>query len=401
MNILFVHEVDWFRKVVFDMHLLAEALSLRGHNVYAIDYEEPFLRWDGRSLRTKHIGGMSLALEGSKVEVITPGIVNIPGLRRLSATLTSYMAIGRMLDDKRIDAVILYSVATNGWQAIVQAQRRRIPVLFRSIDILHRLAPKRFGFAVRALEKYVYRRADMVLTMTPTLSDYVAKLGADRGKIRLLPIPVDTVIFRPSPVPESLRQQWGIDGTDKVILYMGTLFDFSGVRMLLNIMPELSRRAPGTKLLVVGDGPQRRELDMIIAAMGLGDRVSITGFQPYAMMPHYINMADVCVSPFRNTEATRDIFPGKVAQYLACGKAVVATPLPGIKAMLPGSCEGIIYAAGQSEMADSLIAVLQDAEYRRHLGSDGLEYARAVFGIESIVWKLESYLEEARAKANV
>ena len=37
MNILFVHEVDWLAKVVFDIHFLAEALSLRGHQVFAVD----------------------------------------------------------------------------------------------------------------------------------------------------------------------------------------------------------------------------------------------------------------------------------------------------------------------------------------------------------------------------
>ena len=39
MNILFIHEVDWINKVVFDIHSLAEALSLLGHRVFAIDYE--------------------------------------------------------------------------------------------------------------------------------------------------------------------------------------------------------------------------------------------------------------------------------------------------------------------------------------------------------------------------
>ena len=39
MNILFVHEVEWLHKVVFDIHLLSEALSLLGHQVFAIDYD--------------------------------------------------------------------------------------------------------------------------------------------------------------------------------------------------------------------------------------------------------------------------------------------------------------------------------------------------------------------------
>ena len=44
MNILFVHEVDWLKKVVFDIHSLAEALSLRGHRIFAVDYENTWNR---------------------------------------------------------------------------------------------------------------------------------------------------------------------------------------------------------------------------------------------------------------------------------------------------------------------------------------------------------------------
>ena len=44
MNILFIHEVDWLNKVVFDIHSLSESLSLLGHQVYAIDYENTWSR---------------------------------------------------------------------------------------------------------------------------------------------------------------------------------------------------------------------------------------------------------------------------------------------------------------------------------------------------------------------
>ncbi len=44
MNILFVHEVDWLNKVVFDIHSLSESLSLLGHRVYGIDYESMWAR---------------------------------------------------------------------------------------------------------------------------------------------------------------------------------------------------------------------------------------------------------------------------------------------------------------------------------------------------------------------
>ena len=44
MNILFIHEIDWLRKVVFEIHTLSELLSLSGHRVYAIDYESMWIK---------------------------------------------------------------------------------------------------------------------------------------------------------------------------------------------------------------------------------------------------------------------------------------------------------------------------------------------------------------------
>ncbi len=52
MNILFVHEVDWLEKVVFEVHNMAELMSLAGHTVYAVDYPDA---WRGLSLNPTHL----------------------------------------------------------------------------------------------------------------------------------------------------------------------------------------------------------------------------------------------------------------------------------------------------------------------------------------------------------
>jgi len=401
VNVLFIHEVDWLNKVVFDIHTLAESLSMRGHKVYAIDYENNWKRselselWD---LKTQEIDGISRAFKGSSVTLIRPGFIKISGLSRISAVFTHCSVINKTIRDKKIDAVVLYGVATNGLQAVYAARRHNIPVVFRSIDILNQLVvyPILRPFT-KILEKMVYPRADMVLTLTPSLSRYVTGLGAGADRIKLLPMPVDTAIFHPSPASGELRRRWGIKDTDRVILYMGTLFDFSGLDETIRWLPDITGKVPEVKLLIVGDGPQRGKLESIIRETGAGDRVIITGFQPYETMPQYINMAAVCLNPFRITGATREIFPGKIVQYLACGKAVVATPLPGLVAVTPGEEQGIAFAGTPEDMAEKLVNVLKDKEYRRRLERNGLEYVKKVHNCESIAEQLETRLKEAIA----
>lgn len=400
MNVLFIHEVDWLNKVVFDIHTLAESLSLRGHKVYAIDYENTWKRKNFYDLRASYqeIEGVSRAFKGSFVTLIRPGFMKISGLSRVSAAITHGSVINKTIRDKKIDAVVLYGVATNGLQAIYAARRYNIPIVFRSIDILNQLVvyPILRPFT-KILEKIVYPRADMVLTLTPSLSRYVVDLGASVDSIKLLPMPVDTAIFHPSPTPGELRRRWGIKDTDKVILYMGTLFDFSGLDTTIRWLPDIANKVPDVKLCIVGDGTQRAKLESIIRETGAGDKVIITGFQPYETMPQYINMAAVCLNPFRITGATREIFPGKIVQYLACAKAVVATPLPGLAAVTPGEEQGIAFAGTPEDMAEKLVNLLKDNEYRQRLERNGLEYVKKVHSCESIAGQLEARLEEAIA----
>ena len=202
MNILFVHEVDWLSKVVFEIHNLAESLSLLNHRVYVIDYED---KWNRNgffrlgSLKTKEVAGVARALNGASVCLRRPGFIKLPGLSRLSAGFTHYFEIQRTIREKKIDIIMLYSVPTNGLQTIHLARKFKIPVVFRSIDILHRLVPNAALRPVtRFLERKVYAKVDAILAITPNHSRYVISMGATESKVKLLPLPIDTSIFHPS-----------------------------------------------------------------------------------------------------------------------------------------------------------------------------------------------------------
>jgi len=399
MNILFVHEVDWLAKVVFDIHFLAEALSLRGHQVFAIDYENAWSRdgfFDMGSLRTKQADGISRALSGASVCLRRPGFIKIPGLSRISAAFTHYLEIKKTIKEKGIDAIVLYSVPTNGLQAIHLARKFNIPVVFRSIDILNMLVPYPVLRPVtRVLEKRVYSRVDAVLPNTPQYSKYIASMGVAESKVKWLPFPIDTGLFRPSVDCSEVRQKWGLSESDQVIVFIGTLFEFSGLDAFIRQFPRVIKEVPEAKLLIVGDGPQRVKLERIITELGLERQVIITGFQPYPTMPEYINLAAICINTFLISDTTMDVFPAKIVQYIACGKATVATALPGITTLLPGESHGVVYATSAADVAKEVISLLKSTERRRELGHAGLNHARRSYSYKKIAHELESILEEA------
>jgi len=402
MNILFVHEIDWLNKPVFDIHFVAEGLSLRGHKVYAIDYEDSWKRnsfLDFGSLRTKEFNNISRAFPGSSVQVRRPGFVKIPGLSRISAASTHCLEIRRTIQEKQIDAIILFSVPTNGLQTVSLAKKFKIPVLFRSIDMLNRLVPYRFLRPItRLLEKRVYSSVDLVIPNTPQYLNYVLGMGIPESRVRLVPFPLDTGLFKPGVDSSEVRQKWGLKESEPVVVFIGTLFDFSGLDEFVRHFPEVVKEIPAAKLLIVGDGVQRPKLEKIVAELNLQERVIFTGFQPYQTMPQYINLASVCINPFLPTEENMNIFPAKMMQYVACGKATVATPLRGITTLLPGESHGVVYANSPAEMVGEVIALLKSPERRQRLGEAGVNQVRGEYSYDKIAEELEGILIQAIKK---
>lgn len=396
MNILFVHEVDWLQKVVFEIHNISELLSRAGHRVFAVDYEDD---WRGLSLRpghlqTREVKGIARAVSGGAVTLRRPGFIRLPGLSRLTAAFNAYREIERLIREEKIDIIVLYAVPTSGLQTVTLAKKYGVPVVFRAIDILHRLVRYRaLRSPTRMMEKRVYQGVDKILAIAPRYARYVAAMGVPESRIKLVPLPVDTDLFKPEPGSADLRGKWGIHDRDRIIVFVGTLFNFSGLDGFIRRFPEVLKAVPEAQLLIVGDGPQRPRLEGIITEMELEKRVVITGFQPYETMPDYINLAEICINTFVDNEENEDIFPGKIIQYIACGRATVSTPLKGITSMLAGPSHGILYADAEG-LAGAVVNLLQSRQNQKVMGQAGQEYVLAHHSYKNITRQFEAELED-------
>jgi len=396
MNILFVHEIDWLNKVVFEIHSLPELLSSFGHNVFVVDFGSLRDRrhvFDFGTLKTK-FKDVSRAHVGSPITLIRPGFIKIPFLDRASAFFTHYHEIEQAIKEKEIDAIVLYSVPTNGVQAISLARKYGVPVIFRAIDIVHMLVPHKILRPITfSLEKWVYGRVDKILTLSPKLSDYVIRMGADRSKVELLPLGVDIKKFNLNVGTRELEEKLGITEDDKVVVFIGTLFEFSGLDSYLEQFRTVTKEFPETKLIVVGGGAILEKMKNLVVDLKLAENVILTGFQPYDMMPQYINLADICINSFEVNSTTRDIIPGKIIQYLACAKPVLATPLPGMVSLLSGPERGVIYS-DIDEFAKNTIELLKDGEMARTIGENGHRYVKNNHDEKEITYRLEAILNQ-------
>lgn len=395
MNILFVCEVDYVKYLVFELQELPELLSKMGHNVYVIDYPSMWKKEGSLDfISHQREERVVRVYPESSVKVIRPTFIKIPVLSRLTAFLSYWKLIGKVIKEKKIDAIVLYSVPTNGLQTVYFAQKYHIPIAFCSIDVLYQLVKSPILAKITyMLEKVVYRKVDVMLPRVKKLLQYDVKMGTKESKIRVMIPGVDTAEFKPDLGTDGLRERWGIGKGDKVVLFVGTLYSFSGLDLFITRFKDILQVAPNTKLLIVGSGEQHRILKELIACMGFGQNVIMTGVQPYNTIPKYINLADICICPFAINGATRDIFPIKVLQYLACGKPLVCTELMGVKEVIYGEEQGMVFVKNVDEMIEKVILLLKSDSERNRLGQNAVNYIRKSHTYDRMAKQLESELK--------
>ena len=345
MKILFVHEVNWRTKVIYEVHDYPELLSLAGHEVVFIDFpegNEPSGLARFLELRTQVSRKQSRAHRGSSVEVRTPGRVFPPPLDRLFASLTFTPLIYRALKNENFDVVVLYGVPTNGWQTVAIAKHFRVPVLFRAIDVSQALRKSIFRPLIRIAEKYIYRNATWVSANNQALKNYCIDNGSNSLKTSVEYPGLDLERFQPGTRSVSLMQAYGLTDTSKVVLFMGTLYRFAGIERFLKLFAADLKNNPSWKFLILGGGEAEDSIRESVKQLGLENQVIMPGFIDYDELTEHLRLADVAINPFEPSLVTNCALPWKVVQYLACGLPVVSTRLAGLQGLVPDG-QGVVY----------------------------------------------------------
>jgi len=396
MNILVIHEIDYLKKVVYEVHDIPELLAARGHDVTFIDYEENWERrnaFDLARFRTEVVRGTRRAFEAEHLELRRPGLIKLPVLDRLSAVPAQFLEIRRTLRSKRFDVLFVYALPTSGLSAIWLARRAGIPVVFRSIEVLHRLRPFPISTAIWLSERLAYPRVDRIVALTPHIKDYVCGLGAEPSKIDVLLPGIDSTRFHPEPKDVELMKKYGLAPEHKVVMFLGTMYEFAGLDYVIANFHRVLEKVPLARLLLVGGAGVLEQLQSLTKEHGLEKEVIFTGFADYDLLPRLINCADVTIDSFRDELITRHIYPGKVPQYLACGKPMVATPLPGLTGILSGEEQGVLYRKLGPEFMDGLVELLRDDERRERLGRNAFRYVQENHRWDLVIDRLEGIFQ--------
>lgn len=240
--------------------------------------------------------------------------------------------------------------------------------------------------AARPVLRRAVARLTVRLAVSPAALDYHARaLGLPAGSFRVLPNGVDTRRFATArPVPELRR--------GPMVLFVGRLEPRKGVLEAIHAATLVAARRPTLRLVVVGEGPLRREAEGAVPRR-LHDRVWFVGRVDPEDLPRFYRSADVVVAPALGGES----FGIVLLEAMAAGVPVVASDIPGYRSVLTDGVEGRLVPPGDIvALAEAIDVLLDNAALRRAMGEAGRATA-ANYDWDRIVERLRELYRDALA----
>jgi glycosyltransferase involved in cell wall biosynthesis len=298
--------------------------------------------------------------------------VRVRGLAWLMAPLAALAlrrAVAGRLQERRYDVAHVHWVVPNAALVadVLSAHGTPTVVSLHGSDVFvaERLWP------ARVLARRALRRAGSVTACSADLLVRGRRLGAPRGRSRLVPYGVDLCAFSPAVDGGGFRARLGIPETTLLALGLGRLVEKKGFRHLI----EAAARVDGIAVAIAGEGDLRSELEAQARAAGVA--VHFPGALDRAAIAAAIAAADVVVVPSVVDRAGNvDGLPNTLLEALAAGRAVVASRVAGIPDVIEHGRNGLLVPQKDAEaLAVALDWLRREPALRRRLGADARRLA--------------------------
>jgi len=321
------------------------------------------------------------------VKAARAGGVEVLELRRRSKLdIWRWRPFVQLLRSGRVDVVHAHKFGSNLWTALLKP-RGPLPIL-----LAHEHSWSYEGALRRIVDReLIARRANAVVAVSPT----------DRQRmIELERIPSWKVVFIPNGIPDhpdgdadAARRELGLTAADRVVGTVCGLRPEKELETALRALGRLAPHRPELRFVVVGDGPERPRLQRL--AEELGVPTAFLGHRANEEVSGLVAAMDVlvCSSRFEG-------MPLAVLEWMAAGKAIVASRVGGIPALLEHGQEALLVAPRDYvAFADAIARLLDDPAERRRLGDAAQRRQREQFRFDQTIAQLESLYQRLHAEA--
>ncbi|RJQ28963.1 glycosyltransferase family 4 protein [Candidatus Parcubacteria bacterium] len=334
----FVFELSKRLSNVFDVYVLAphfpgakkeevlDGVSIKRFKYFLEKYE-----------RMTDTGGIVSALNHNKLFYL-----QIPFF-----IIAEFIALMRNVRRIKPDLILAHWVIPQGFLSYLNYRILRTPYTITShgSDIF---GIKGFKF----LKKICFRHSKNITAVSKAIKDEILNKIDSSLTIDIIPMGVETDIFKPQMRDTVLLKRHNIKGP--FLLFVGRLSAEKGISYLINAMPAVIAEYPEAKLLIIGDGDQKGELQQLVEKRKMNGNIVFEGKLPNRELPKYYATADAFICP-----SFREGSPVSYIESLACGTPLIVGDLPVCREIVNDDRGFIVKQNDSNDIAKKIILLLK------------------------------------------
>ena len=348
------------------LHVLDHSLPV--HTGYTFRTRNILKQQLARGWQTAQVTGSKHPLDGPDPETAdglvfhrTTGrdalLARVPVINQLEVARGLARRLDTVIEQERPDLLHAHSPALDGLAALSAGKRHGLPVVYEcrafweDAAVDHgttREGSLRYRLT-RAMETYVFKRADAVTCICEGLRADIVARGVPAKRVTVIPNAVDIASFGESEGYDAeLAAQLGISGKS-VIGFLGSFYAYEGLDLAIDALPLIRAQIPELVLLLVGGGPQESNLKAQADRLGLTDSVVFTGRVPHDQVQRYYDLVDVLVYPRHAMRLTDLVTPLKPLEAMAQQRVLVASDVGGHRELIVDGQTGRLFRAGDRD----------------------------------------------------
>jgi glycosyltransferase involved in cell wall biosynthesis len=232
--------------------------------------------------------------------------------------------------------------------------------------------------------------ADRVITSGETIRrQMIESNGYNPQKVISIPAGMDEKRFSPEINGDYVRRDLGIGEDNYLLGVVSVLRSWKGHVYLLEAFRTLREKIPHLKLLIVGNGPQERNIRKYIEGNGLAGKVIMTGHRED--VPQILKSLDLFILPSYSNEATSQVIP----QAMAMGIPVISTFTGGIGEVVENGETGkLVPPRDAPALSEAILWAYQNGEETRKMAEKARKFVLKDFTLTGMIDKTESVYRE-------
>jgi glycosyltransferase involved in cell wall biosynthesis len=240
-------------------------------------------------------------------------------------------------------------------------------------------------------EKICYKLCDRIITVTDQIkNDIVQYYCVNPKKIIVIGNGVNTSLFTPHKIPVDLNIT-SLISKKFIVGFSGSLICWQGVDYLISAMSYVVKEKQNCHLVIVGDGPEKHNLECLTKKLNLTEYVTFIGNVDYNILADYINLFNICICykiPLKSGYS-----PLKLFEYMACGKPIIASNVAGFEVITEKNIGLLVTPRSEKELAKAILILIQDDLLTQKMGRNAREYAE-----RECSWNIavQKYIEELK-----